>query len=61
MHETSENKTSKDEEDGDNENEKNNKDKRNVGRGKSRSDMLLIGELVEAGMGMSWAAPRSAG
>lgn len=61
VHETSENKTSKDEEDGDNENEKNNKDKRNVGRGKSRSDMLLIGELVEAGMGMSWAAPRSAG
>ena len=60
-HGTGENKTSEDEENGDSENEKSNNDKGNVGRSKSRSDMLLMGELVEAGMGMSWAAPRSAG
>ncbi|ERF68018.1 hypothetical protein EPUS_06408 [Endocarpon pusillum Z07020] len=61
VHGTNENKTSEDEENGDNEKGKNNNDKGNVGRGKSRSDMLLIRELVEAGMGMSWAAPQSAG
>ncbi|KAF7505649.1 hypothetical protein GJ744_000584 [Endocarpon pusillum] len=55
------NKRSEDKENGDNENEQSNNNKGKVGRGRSKSDMLLIGELVKAGMGMSWAAPRSAG
>ncbi len=59
-HRISEEKTSEDEKKGHNEKQKTPNDKGDVSRGKARSDMLLMGELVEAAMNMSGAAPRSA-